>query len=311
MSTYLRTPSGGSRNVIGMIAQQKDHGRALPFLLAGAAMLATIGTAWAAPAPKCTEAIRYHADAKVFVIQTQNSTYAIERNEAGVLNNTYWGPRIERAEDLPVGEENRFNRALIRQDEKNHIRAEYVGWGGWFYGEPALKATFADGTRSLKLAYRDHTITADDKSQTLQVTLVDPCFPIEVHLHYRIYPDLDLVDRWAVVTNKGKEPITLESIQSATWHVPRNRDYRLTHLSGDWGREYRIEHVDLTQTAIRLGSRTGLSGPHANPFFALDLEGKATEESGQVWFGALHWSGNWKIVVEKKQLRANPSHWRH
>ncbi|MBI5821149.1 MAG: alpha-galactosidase [Verrucomicrobia bacterium] len=291
-----------SCNAAGGVGSRGKRECALPFLLAGAVILAVVGNTWAAPAPKCAEAIRYHADAKVFVIQTQNSTYAIERNEAGVLNNTYWGPRIERVEDLPVGEENRFNRALIRQDEKNHIRAEYVGWGGWFYGEPALKATFADGTRSLKLAYRDHNITTDDKSQTLQVSLVDPCFPIEVRLHYRIYSGLDLVDRWAVVTNKGKEPITLESVQSATWHVPRNRDYRLTHLSGDWGREHRIEHVDLTQTAIRLGSRTGLSGPHANPFFALDLEGKATEESGQVWFGALHWSGNWKIVVEKNNF---------
>jgi hypothetical protein len=61
------------------------------------------------------------------------------------------------------------------------------------------------------------------------------------------------VDRWAVVNNQGDAPITLESVQSATWHVPRSRDYRLTHLSGDWGREYRIEHVDLTQAAHSSG----------------------------------------------------------
>jgi alpha-galactosidase len=35
----------------------------------------------------------------------------------------------------------------------------------------------------------------------------------------------------------------------------------------------------------------------SNPFFAVD-RGTATEEQGEVWFGALGWSGNWKIVVE-------------
>jgi alpha-galactosidase len=246
--------------------------------------------------------IQFSADPGLFVLQTENTTYAMERNEAGVINNTYWGPRLARLEDLPVGEMTRFTRALIRTDEKNHFRDEYVGWGGWFYGEPALKATFADGTRTLKLVYREHAIESTDRSRTLQLTLADTSYPFDVQLCYRIYPGLDLVDRWAVATNRGDTPVTLESIQSATWHVPASRDYRLTHLSGDWGREYTIEHVDLTQTAIRLGCRTGLSGPHANPFFALDMEGKASEESGQVWFGALHWSGNWKIVVEKNNF---------
>jgi alpha-galactosidase len=35
----------------------------------------------------------------------------------------------------------------------------------------------------------------------------------------------------------------------------------------------------------------------SNSFFAVD-RGTATEEQGEVWFGALGWSGNWKIVVE-------------
>ena len=247
-------------------------------------------------------AIVFDKDLALFVIDTANTTYAMELNEAGVVNNTYWGPRLARVQDLPVGQATRFRRALMRKDEQNHFRAEYVGWGGWLYNEAALKATFADGTRVVKLAYREHDIQSDKQSDTLRLLLVDTVYALQVELFYRVYPGLDLVDRWAVVTNRGEAPVTLESVQSATWHVPHGRDFRLTHLAGDWGRECRIEHVDLTQLAIRLGSRTGLSGPHANPFFALDLEGKATEESGQVWFGALHWSGNWKIVVEKNHF---------
>jgi alpha-galactosidase len=42
-----------------------------------------------------------------------------------------------------------------------------------------------------------------------------------------------------------------------------------------------------------------------NPWFAID-EGHADEEHGRVWFGALAWSGNWRITVEQtpyKQVR--------
>jgi alpha-galactosidase len=243
--------------------------------------------------------IAFYADRGVFVIQTENTTYAIERSPSGAVNHTYWGSRIDRAADLPVGQEGRTARRTQVAYEREHFRQEYVGWGGYTYDEPALKASFADGSRVLALIYKSHAIESGAGSHTLRVTLADSHYPIEAVLCYRVYKGLDLVDRWAEVINRGDAPITLESAQSATWYVPRGEKYRLTHLSGDWGREYRIEHVELTQAALRLGSRTGLSGPFAVPFFALDREGRATEDDGAVWFGSLQWSGNWKIVVEK------------
>ena len=33
----------------------------------------------------------------------------------------------------------------------------------------------------------------------------------------------------------------------------------------------------------------------------MDPEGLATQEHGAMWIGALHWSGNWKIVVENNR----------
>lgn len=47
-----------------------------------------------------------------------------------------------------------------------------------------------------------------------------------------------------------------------------------------------------------LDSRRGITSHHATPWFALDAEGAATEHAGQVWFGTLAWSGNWKMVIE-------------
>jgi alpha-galactosidase len=99
------------------------------------------------------------------------------------------------------------------------------------------------------------------------------------------------------VENAGHAPITLEQVLSAAWHLPRGRDYRLTHLAGRFAAETQIsrEHVSLGKKVLE--SRRGNTSHHANPFFAVD-RGTATEERGEVWFGALGWSGNWKIVVE-------------
>jgi alpha-galactosidase len=46
-------------------------------------------------------------------------------------------------------------------------------------------------------------------------------------------------------------------------------------------------------------SRRGITSHHETPWFALDPEGVSTEDRGPVWFGALAWSGNWKIVIER------------
>ncbi len=172
----------------------------------------------AAKAGASGPSIEYLAAPGVFVLQTENTTYAMERNKAGAINNTYWGPRLARPEDLPVGEMVRFAVAFLRKDDRERFRDEYVGWGGWFYGEPTLKATFADGTRSLKLVYRDHAVESTDRSRTLRITLSDTTYPVEVQLFYRIYPGLDLVDRWAVVINRGDTPgTTCATICSARW----------------------------------------------------------------------------------------------
>ncbi len=51
-----------------------------------------------------------------------------------------------------------------------------------------------------------------------------------------------------------------------------------------------------------LESRTGHTGHNINPWFAVD-NGDADEAHGRVWFGALAWSGNWRISVEQTPYR--------
>jgi alpha-galactosidase len=120
---------------------------------------------------------------------------------------------------------------------------------------------------------------------------------MRVHLHFQLFEEDDLLERYAVVENTGQMPITLEQVLSATWHLPRGRDYRLTYLAGKFAAETQIWREVIYLGKKVLESRRGNTSHHANPFFAVD-RGTAMEEQGEVWFGALGWSGNWKIVVE-------------
>src|SRR5262249_60329841 len=75
--------------------------------------------------------------------------------------------------------------------------------------------------------------------------------------------------------------VTLRGRRARHAHLPRDP----TH-EGTKGVESRKEHTSH----------------NFNPWFAVDA-GDAAEESGRVWFGALAWSGNWRISVEQTAYR--------
>ena len=87
--------------------------------------------------------------------------------------------------------------------------------------------------------------------------------------------------------------------------MPPGDGYRLTYLSGRWAAETQINREPIHEGMKVLESRLGHTGHNFNPWFAID-KGEANEEHGSVWFGALAWSGNWRISVEQtpyKQVR--------
>ena len=82
--------------------------------------------------------IYYLEQHKMFLIQTLNSSYAMEINEAGYLTHLYWGSRIDRSDDLPY-DETLTNYPHEEKGKKLTYNHEYVGWGGYFFDEPSLK----------------------------------------------------------------------------------------------------------------------------------------------------------------------------
>jgi alpha-galactosidase len=242
--------------------------------------------------------ILYQQDSQTIMLQGRQSTYAMQILEAGVVVNSYWGARVESAADLPTIKEICARDSIGRSVNPEELQ-EYAAWGGYTFNQPALKAVFADGTRDLLLRYCAHEIKGD----SLTVTLRDIYFPLEVRVQYRIYGELDLIERCASITNTGTEAILLENMFSATWHLPYRDHYRLTWLSGNWAHEYQINRQIIQAGQTVLQTKTGLSGPDAAPLFMIDEDGLATEQQGDVYYGTLLWSGNWKMIIESNKYR--------
>ena len=241
--------------------------------------------------------ISYYSDPKVWVLQAGRATYAMGVNERGELQAIYWGPRVARDADLAAAHSRRevasFDLSTTTTPQ------EYPGWGAELYNEPALKATYADGNRDVVLHFVEQHIDGDK----LDVELKDVASDLRVHLYYRVYEDTGTIERWSRIDNATNQAVTLESAQSAAWTLPQGEGYGWHYLTGHWGSEWQLHSERLETGEHVIESRRGSTSHQANPWFAIDRPGQTTEESGPVWFGALGWSGSWRITVEQTAMQ--------
>ena len=242
------------------------------------------------------QSIQYVESRKVWLLTTRDSSYAMGVGADGALRHLYWGAPLWRLDDLPAPAERRdissFDPRQMLENE------EFPGWGGTRYYEPALKIARQDGDRDLVLRYASHRIQGDD----LDIVLKDIHDPIEVTLHYRVYPDYGILSRSATIRNGANQALTVESAQSAAWYLPPGDGYRLSYLSGRWAAEMQLNREPIHEGQKVLESRKGHTSHNFNPWFAVDA-GDASEAHGRVWFGALAWSGNWRLTVEQTPYR--------
>ena len=240
--------------------------------------------------------VHYADGIKAWFLQTDHTTYVVGVNETGALQSMYWGPKLTREEDFTQARLSPEWASFDSSQTTSNI--EYPGWGGRQYQEPSLKVTLADGVRDLVLKYVDQTIDGD----TLKLKLKDINYDLFVTLTYRVYPADDIIRKTAEIENRTKQVVTLESAQSGVWYLPRDRHYRLTYAAGRWAGEDQLQQQDLQQGKVVLDSRRGNTSHQLSPWFAIDEDGRADQDTGNVWFGALGWSGNWKLVIEETPM---------
>jgi len=239
----------------------------------------------------------YDGTAKVFRLDGGNVTYAFGVNSRGELQQLYWGGRLAATDRIPGAVPKR--EAASFDSSYTTTPQEYAGWGAGLFVEPALKVSFADGNRDLVLHYDHHENATDG----FNVVLKDIKRKVFVTLHYAIDPGSGILSRSATIENKEQEPISIEQAAAAAWSVPAGH-YTLDYLTGRWAGEWTLTQETLKPGERVIESRRGTTGHQANPWFAIQAGDAPDENAGEVWFGALAWSGSWRITVEQDQLDA-------
>jgi alpha-galactosidase len=240
----------------------------------------------------------------VFRLDGGNSTYAFGVNERGELQTLYWGGRVGAHDAIPTAHS--YPEMASFDSPYTTTPKEYASWGAGVFTEPALKVSFADGNRDLVL----HFVRATPNgTQSLEVLLKDILREIYVTLRYSMDAESGILGRSASIENRERQPVMIEQAAAAQWTLPPAR-YTLSYLTGRWGGEWTLNQEPIHGGERVIESRRGSTSHQANPWFAISRDPgqkstgplTAEEENGEVWFGALAWSGSWRMTVEQDQL---------
>ena len=241
--------------------------------------------------------IRFDDSSKVFRIDGGDVSYVFGINNRNELQAVYWGARLGAGDTFPP---THVSREVASFDMSTTTTPqEFAGWGAGLFVEPALKITFPDGNRDLVLHYVSNQIDGD----VLTVRLKDIERDVFVNLRYEMDPATGVLGRSATIENQTKTALIIEQAAAATWTLPHGMDYTLDYLTGRWGGEDQLQQQKIVPGARVLESRRGSTGQQNNPWFAVERAHTNDQDAGEVWFGALAWSGSWRITVEQDQAQ--------
>jgi alpha-galactosidase len=239
-----------------------------------------------------SEPIRYDETARTFRIDAARVSYVFGVNEKEELQTLYWGKRLRPADSISSAKADGGTSAFDLS--ANATPQEFAGWGGGLVVVPDLKISFPDGNRDLVLHYLSHTI----RNNTLTVSLKDINRDVVVDLVYQIDEATGVLARSARIENRTQQPFTIEQAFAATWNLAASRDYQLRYLTGRWAGEWNLQQTALHPGKVVLESRRGSTGDEVNPWFAIERSNQPDQDVGDVWFGALGWSGSWQVYFE-------------
>ena len=230
----------------------------------------------------------------VFILETKNTHYVMAVDKEGVLTHLHWGDKCEINDYKATytGHHSSSNHSA-----RDISKTEYIPYGGIVYRPPAFMATYPDGCRESLLTYKDFNVSEFDGGFMLEVILEDKPYNVDVTLCYKLREDTDIIERYTKIKNNSDSLVVLNKISSGEFNVPSLRPYTSTNFNGAWLAEFRKEDTVVKNGVLTYDSRKGGSNHTVNPVFILSQN--ADEKYGDVYFGALAWSGNFKTEISR------------
>jgi len=221
---------------------------------------------------------------KQWLLQSGKFVYALSVGEDGLLRQSWWGPALPRREDYPKADQMSF--PVFATGEAGAPE------------ERTLDVVASNGLRGFVLRFEQAECVED----TLRVTLRDHAQQASIVATYGALDDFGLISLSLDVRNDGAGLLKLTRALTGTFYLPLGGEYELHHLDGRWGDEFRMRRENFANGVISRESRRMATSHGGVPHFAVGRISRGfqpSEESGSLWFGALHWSGNWKLLAEQ------------
>lgn len=232
----------------------------------------------------------------VFLLNTKSTSYALGIDHSGLVRELYWGRRVSSIDDfmnhpIMVSSEEAAKKTVPVTFFPDLCGEECSSFGGMRFKETSLKVCFADGVRDFRYRVAGTAVEGNH----LTITLEDVHYAFRVQLHYQVFADEDIIKKWRVAENYGDETIRLERFHSAEYTI-KGSEYESINCVGKWGKELNAVSEPVNSGKKVYESLFGLSGQNASPYFIVHKD--ADECTGEVYYGALEYSGSFKIVVE-------------
>ncbi|MFT6924714.1 MAG: alpha-galactosidase [Psychromonas sp.] len=264
--------------------------------------------------------IYHNAETSEFHLQTENCSYILKVAESGHLINLHFGDKIAQRVNFNVLDQ-RFN---VKLGSTTNYAPEYGNltletlkleapcYGKGDYREPALQINYHDGSRTSDFIYQSHKLhkhkpnldglpqthsaTSKNEYVALTIVLVERVKNLELHLHYAVFEQANVISRSAELFNCSEHSITIDRALSACVDFSDN-NFDLIHLQGKWAREAHIVRHPIAKGVFQIDSKKGVSGANHNPFLCL-ARPDCQEQSGECYGFGLVYSGNHQCSVE-------------
>lgn len=255
-----------------------------------------------------------------FHLYTANTSYIFAILQNKYLVHLYWGARLRESTNLceqlltPVCFRPSGLNTLLSEEKKIYLRdlpLEFSTVGRGDFRTPSLQVRQPDGSETCEYEYEGYRLLdgkpglaelpcvyaeAEDRTQTLEITLCDPLSQMKICLQYSVLPEYDAICRSVRYENCGDGEIHLLDAASACVDI-YGVNGKLLNFHGDWLRERSEEWVPVCHGIQSFDSKRGMSGHMHTPFLAL-CEEDAGQDHGRVYTMLLLYSGNFRCFAE-------------
>lgn len=258
--------------------------------------------------------IKFIKEKNRFVINTKRTTYAFEIHRGRYLCHTYYGKRCA---ELPPIKLRPLSFAPYIQEFGEGESPDVFAQECSFYGSgdfrPNALRINSDGTGVTDFVYSSYRIfkgrreldglpaaRADEKTRTLEITMLDKARECALRLYYTVFADVDVISRYMTVENYGAKSMKIEKCMPLMLDIERS-DMDMISLYGTHCHEVNYQRVPLHHGTQSVYSNRGASSHQYNPFIAL-CDRKATQENGEAYGFNFVYSGSFLDEVDVDQI---------